>query len=294
MLNIKPKKYPKKLSIIVIALLIAGFLAPLATVVASNDNGANQGSQTGNGNNTDTAPNATENSNQIYNGQTSGTTTSGALDNGNIKQYNKTDITPKGETEQIRAQEQTMFQYRNMTMLMNCTQNCTVSFTADDEVTPKRFSLSVEPNQTMALNMNLTKSPLNGARVNERALNFYLGIEPNATLQLQAQIRLYINQTELNQNMNREVNTSRLTWMYWNQTQAQWETVESSIDQNSYLVCNTDHFSTWTVAELEQPAETTTTPSTEGNLTNIEYVVFGVVTAAVIVSLGLIAYKRRK
>jgi len=25
------------------------------------------------------------------------------------------------------------------------------------------------------------------------------------------------------------------------------------MDQNGYLVCNTDHFSTWTVAEVESP-----------------------------------------
>jgi hypothetical protein len=43
--------------------------------------------------------------------------------------------------------------------------------------------------------------------------------------------------------MDREVNASRLTWMYWNQTRSQWEAVESFMDQNGYLVCNTDHFS---------------------------------------------------
>ena len=27
------------------------------------------------------------------------------------------------------------------------------------------------------------------------------------------------------------------------------------MDQNGYLVCNTDHFSTWTVAEVENPEQ---------------------------------------
>ncbi len=87
----------------------------------------------------------------------------------------------------------------------------------------------------------------------ERTLNFYMGLEPNATLQLQSQLRLHINQTELSAELNREVNASRLTWMYWNQTQAQWVPVESYMNQDGYLVCNTDHFSTWTVAEVESP-----------------------------------------
>ncbi len=162
----------------------------------------------------------------------------------NAVQYNKTEITPVAEREQVQAGEPALFQYRNMTMLMNCTRNCSLVVTVDPNVKPKLFAISVEPNQTMMLTMNLSGSPLEGERVMERTLNFYLGIEPNATLQLRAQIRLYINQTELNQQLNREVNASRLTWMYWNRTRAEWEPVPSYMDQNGYLVCNTDHFST--------------------------------------------------
>jgi hypothetical protein len=44
--------------------------------------------------------------------------------------------------------------------------------------------------------------------------------------------------------------------MYWNRTRAEWEAVESQMDQNGYLVCNTDHFSTWTVAEISESTET--------------------------------------
>ncbi len=55
----------------------------------------------------------------------------------NALQYNKTNITPVAEMEQVRAGEPTLFRYRNMTMLMNCTRNCTVIFTAYPEVTPK-------------------------------------------------------------------------------------------------------------------------------------------------------------
>jgi hypothetical protein len=211
----------------------------------------------------------------------------------NAVQYNKTDITPVAEMEQVAAGEPALFMYRNMTMLMNCSQNCEVVLTADPEVSPKTFGLSIEPNQTMSLTMNTYNSPLQGKQTMERTLNFYLGIEPNAEVQLQAQIRLLINQTELNQELNRVVNASRLTWMYWNQTRASWEAVESYMNQDGYLVCNTDHFSLWTVAELGDTNEA----SDDTTLSGIpaEYVYIGAVAVVVVVVLvGLFAYKKRK
>jgi hypothetical protein len=212
----------------------------------------------------------------------------------NAVQYNKTETTPTAEMEQVQAGEPALFCYRNMTMLMNCTRNCSVIFTADPEVTPKILGLSIEPNQTMTLTMNMYGSPLQGEQVMEQTLNFYLGIEPDAELQLQAQLRLLINQTELNQELNREVNASRLTWMYWNQTRAQWITVESFMDQNGYLVCNTDHFSTWTVAEISDAAE----PSSDTNQGEIpfEYLAIGAaaIVIIVIVAASVLVFKKRK
>lgn len=167
------------------------------------------------------------------------------------QEYNRTYITPSGYMETVRANETNVYFYRNFTLMLNCTQNCELNMTLDPQVRNRLLSLNVEPNRTMALNMNVATSPPNGEAVMERTLNFYIGLEPNATLQLQAQIRLHINQTELSQQLGREINTSILTWMYWNQTQNQWTPVESYMDQNGYLVCNTTHFSTWTVAEFD-------------------------------------------
>ena len=168
-------------------------------------------------------------------------------------QYNRTDITPQGYMESIQAMEMNVFFYRNVTLMMNCTQNCEMNVTIDPEVQNRIVSVNVEPNQTMTLTMNVSGSPPQGEAVMERTLNFYMGLEPNTELQLQAQLRLQINQTELSTELGRTVNASQLTWMYWNQTQAQWVAVESYMNQDGYLVCNTDHFSTWTVAEAESP-----------------------------------------
>ena len=206
----------------------------------------------------------------------------------NAVQYNKTDITPVAEMEQVAAGEPALFQYRNMTMLMNCTQNCSVVFTVDPTLKPKLFGLSVDSNQTMTLTMNMSGIPLEGERVMEQNLNFYWGIEPNATLQLKGQLRLYINQTELSQEFNREVNASRLTWMYWNRTQAEWEAVPSYLDENGYLVCNTDHFSTWMVVELQDVPEGLQTGY------NLAFV-YAIIAVVVILVLGVgVAVTRKR
>ena len=187
--------------------------------------------------------------------------------------------------EQVAAGEPALFQYRNMTMLMNCSQNCEVIFTTEPEVTPKIFGLTIEPNQTMTLTMNLSRSPLQGEMVQEQCLNFYLGIEPHAELKLQAQIRLHINQSQFEQELNREINASRLTWMYWNRTRSEWIPVESHMDQNGYLVCNTDHFSTWTVAEL--------TEITASDIP-VEYIYGGLIVTVAVAATGILLYTRKK
>ena len=207
----------------------------------------------------------------------------------NAVQYNKTDVTPVAQMEQVMAGEPALYCYRNITMLMNCTRNCELVVTVDPTVKPKLLGLSVDPNQTMTLTMNLSGSPLEGERVMEQTLNFYWGIEPNATLQLRGQLRLHINQTELSQELNREVNASRLTWMYWNRTGLEWVPVLSYMDQNGYLVCNTDHFSTWTVAEIQD--------STEAIQNGVNVVYIYAIVAAVIIAIlgvGIAVVKKRR
>jgi len=201
----------------------------------------------------------------------------------NALQFNRTDITPTGYMESIQAMEMNVFFYRNVTLMMNCTRNCEMNVTIDPQVRNRILAISVEPNQTMLLNMSVNASPPPGEAVMERTLNFYMGLEPNATLQLQAQIRLHINQTELNAELNREVNASRLTWMYWNKTQVQWVPVESYMDQNGYLICNTTHFSTWTVAEIDSPIQVPENIHT-----------YTVVTLVVIVTVAAALWKRKK
>lgn len=50
------------------------------------------------------------------------------------------------------------------------------------------------------------------------------------------------------------VDVPRLSWFYWDRTEQDWVAVVSFLDQNGYLICETDHFSTWTTAKLESVA----------------------------------------
>jgi len=195
---------------------------------------------------------------------------------------NKTNTTPFGEMESVQAMETKVFFYRNFTLMMDSTENCALNMTLDPQVRNKLLTISVEPNQTMTLTMNVSASPPQGEAVMENNLNFYMGLEPNDDIQLQSQLRLHINQTELNEELAREVNASKLTWMYWDQTQNQWTPVESYMNQDGYLVCNTDHFSTWTVGEYDP----------EVIPENIH--IYTVVGLVAIVSVASIYLKRKK
>ncbi|MCJ7613432.1 hypothetical protein MUO71_01515, partial [Candidatus Bathyarchaeota archaeon] len=141
------------------------------------------------------------------NGQAIGSNTSLDMPE-NAVQYNRTDITPVGYMETIKAMNMNVFFYRNVTLMMNSTRNCEMNVTIDPQVQNRIVSVNVEPNQTMMLTMNVSASSSQGEAVMERTLNFFMGLETNATLQLQGQLRLHINQTELSAELNREVNVS--------------------------------------------------------------------------------------
>jgi hypothetical protein len=168
----------------------------------------------------------------------------------NALQFNRTDLTPVCHREQITANTMHAFAFKNVTLLMNCSRNTEMNITIDPSVRTRYLALVMEQNQSTRLTMNVSVSLPSGVMTMLRTLNFYWGIEPNATLQLHAQLRLHINGTALNAELNRVVNASRLRWMYWNRSGEEWVPVESYLNEDGYLVCETTHFSTWTVAEL--------------------------------------------
>ena len=206
----------------------------------------------------------------------------------NVIQYNRTNISPFEQKEQILSGEPALFAYQNTIVLFNSTVDCDLVITAEATAFWKMFALSVDPNQTMTLMMNLGSAPLQNELAREKNLNFYTSIESNSTIQLTAQFRLYINQTELNQELNWEVNASKLTWMYWSGTQNEWVKVPSYIDQNGYLTCNTDHFSIWTVGEDDLAEKTQA-------IIDMALIYGGIgVGIAIILAIGIVVYSKRR
>lgn len=204
----------------------------------------------------------------------------------NVVQYNKTDVVPVAETEKVLSGEPALFAYQNMTMLFNSTMNCNLVITSEPSANQKIFALTLDPNQTMTLTMNFGSDPLQNEQERDKNLNFYTSIEPNATVELKAQLKLYINQTKLTEELGWEVNPEKLTWMFWNGTQNQWIKVPSFIDQNGYLTCNTDHFSIWTVGENEEQTAAFTDMT-------LVYSTIGVVLALV-TAIAIVVFHKRK
>ncbi len=168
----------------------------------------------------------------------------------NATQYNRTDVTPYRLLEQLQGNNTYVFAYRNVTLMMNCSENTALTIMIGEQVQIRCLALSMVQLHPLGLEMTLSTAPPPGVMTMLRTLNFYWGLEPNATLQLHAQLRLHINGTAFTAELGRLVNTSRLTWMHWNASRNGWDPVDSWMDDDGYLVCTTTHFSTWTVAEL--------------------------------------------
>ena len=81
------------------------------------------------------------------------------------------------------------------------------------------------------------------------------------------------------------MNASQLRWAYWNGSA--WQVVASTLDEENILECETDHFSTWTILEVEQetPDDTPDDDSDEqGGIPGFPYtsVLSGVVLAVLL------------
>lgn len=131
------------------------------------------------------------------------------------------------------------------------------------------FSLQVNSENKLRLQVNNTDKVPNGLPLPQNGIGYYLEIEANNTIN-QAELGSYMNQTQLREIFGPQVNVSRLSWAFWNG--AEWEPVQSMINEAGYLLANTTHFSTWSIVEVEQeqvtetetPDETTdTTDETE-------------------------------
>jgi hypothetical protein len=150
----------------------------------------------------------------------------------------------------------------------------------------KHFEIDIEAENDLEMNMTCTeeqheKGLLLGSRHQVRNRNrnllyqegFCIRIQTNksGSEQIKAQLKIQANQR------NREG-----SWAFYDETEGEWVAVETA-EQNGYLVCETNHFSTWTILIPES-----------------DNVIWGFVgvgavfIGAMVIAVVLMVYKKRK
>jgi hypothetical protein len=172
--------------------------------------------------------------------------------------YNYTMVTPKRFVWTMRERERAVFAFRNMTMMFNSTRNIELNITAGGGVAHRFFSLDVDPGESVNLDMNVQVEPPGGVAAHARSIGVYLEIEPNSTGPMRAELGLAIDMEAVRERLGEDVDPERLRWMWWNGSS--WVSVDSAIDEDGVLKASTDHFSTWTVAEVEEQPDEPTEP----------------------------------
>jgi len=172
--------------------------------------------------------------------------------------YNYTMVTPWRFRWTVRERERAVFAFRNMTMMFNSTRNIELNITAGGGVVHRFFSLDVDPGESVSLDMNMGVEPPWGVAAHARSIGVYFEIEPNSTGPMRAELSLAMDMEALRERLGEDVDPERLRWMWWNGSG--WVPVDSTLDEEGVLKASTDHFSTWTVAEVEEQPDEPTEP----------------------------------
>jgi hypothetical protein len=193
------------------------------------------------------------------------------------------DTEVSGDTYQNRilAHEQTTLRFRQRTMLtFNANVNLDVDINcAAMNIGVKDVQVEITTTSDMQMNMTCTEEETelglllgNTNQVRNRNRHTYqegfvFALECNLT---NFQAKLKIGLTDENRGS---------TWAYYDEAQQEWVPV-TTIEEDGYLVCETSHFSTWTILM----------PELDWTL----IIVGATIGAAVIIGVIVIVMKRRK
>ncbi len=172
----------------------------------------------------------------------------------NSRGFNYTEVVPEAFRQGCAPGEPLVFMFRNMTMQFNASRSMELNITADPRLEMRYFSLNLQLSRSLMLNLHANSTPPPSIPRPESGIDRYFTLEPNASDQIRATLRLYIDEEGLSVETNRTIRLERLTWCWWNGSD--WEAVDSWADEEGFLVAETDHFSTWTIIELEEAPET--------------------------------------
>ncbi len=190
---------------------------------------------------------------------------------------------------QVQANHSLTWQFQlqtRVTVQANISVQGFINCSEAPRIGDKHFDLEIEAENDLEMNMTCTEEQkelglLLGSRyqVRNRERNllyqegFCIRIETNksGSEQIKAQLKIQAN------HRNREG-----SWAYYDETEGEWVAVDTA-EQNGYLVCETNHFSTWTIL----------IPETDNAIWG--FVGIGAVFAgAVIIAVVSMVYKKRK
>jgi hypothetical protein len=162
------------------------------------------------------------------------------------KAYNYTDITPTEFQYKMKASTPTLLQFRNSAIYMHGTKPVDIEYSAEEQNRNRLIRIEVETENPLHLKFNLRESKPEEVDSPSKSLGFYCEIEPNQTI-TQARLGYEVNVSDV---QSKGLESEKLSWTFWNGTH--WENVNSTLSEEGVLEADTDHFSVWTITEIEE------------------------------------------
>ncbi|MFC1803513.1 hypothetical protein ACFL0D_06045 [Thermoproteota archaeon] len=162
------------------------------------------------------------------------------------KAYNYTDITPTEFKYKIHEKEPIILQFKNSAVYMHSNAPVELEYSAENQNRQRMLRVEVEAGEVLRLEVKQHESKPENVGQPEKTLGFYYEIEPNQTI-TQARLGYEIDPNEV-QSMG--IDVEKLSWAFWNGTH--WDPIESTLSKDNVLEADTDHFSVWTITEVQE------------------------------------------
>ena len=162
--------------------------------------------------------------------------------------FNYPDLVPRRFLWNVPADTPMVLSFRNFALILDSGRDVDLNLTVDSGITMHRFSLSLEPGESLNLSIQVSVTRPSDIGAPKNGIGVYFDIDPTPGVTVEGTLRLYIDEDTLEAELHRDIDVSRLSWAYWDGSR--WVTVESHIDSDGYLVAETSHLSTWTIVEV--------------------------------------------
>lgn len=179
----------------------------------------------------------------------------------NAVKVDRSTIAPISQIEYVPTGQPHVFEYKDLTLVVETAGAPVILNVTGSEIRQQTVKLSMLLEEPTRLDVTIVNevAKLEQAKDQQEAMikqalatiGFYMALEQHSSPNVKATLGLHIDPSELNEELGSSVDVSRLSWFYWDTAKQSWFSVSSHLDQNSYLVCETDHFSIWTVGELQ-------------------------------------------